>query len=179
MTLRVCLAGQFAVEAGGVSVPTAGVGPLGRLALAYLVTERNRPVRRDELAEVLWGELLPRSWETSVRVLVSKLRALLARAGLTPAEALTTQAGCYQLHLPESLTVDVEVASAGVTAAEAGAPVASTTSDSATAADRTRCGSFITILPRPRAERPYPREDARDRRSVYQPATMRKMLPRT
>jgi predicted ATPase/DNA-binding SARP family transcriptional activator len=119
MSLRVCLAGQLAVEAGGVPVPTAGVGPLGRLALAYLVTERDRPVPRDELADVLWGDGLPRSWETSVRVLVSKLRALLARAGLAPAEALTTRAGCYQLHLPADAAVDVEVAASAVAAAEA------------------------------------------------------------
>lgn len=118
MTLRCCLTGQFAVELNGAPVATAGIGPLGRVALAYLVTERHRPVPRDELAEVLWGDHLPPSWETSVRVLVSKLRALLARAGLVATDALTTQAGCYQLHLPDDAVVDVEEAAAALTTAE-------------------------------------------------------------
>ena len=118
MTLRICLAGQFAVEVAGLPVPTAGVGPLGRVGLAYLVTERHRPVPRDELAEILWGDGLPRSWETSVRVLVSKLRVLLERAGLAPAQALTTRAGCYQVHLPDDAVVDVEEAAAAVGRAE-------------------------------------------------------------
>ena len=119
MALRVCLAGQLAVESGGSAVPTTGIGPLGRLALAHLVTERDRPVPRDELAEVVWGEEPPASWETSLRVLVSKVRGLLGRAGLVPAEALTTRAGCYQLHLPGDVWVDVEVAEADVAGAEA------------------------------------------------------------
>lgn len=135
MSLRVCLTGQFRVEVGDIPVATTGVGPLGRLALAYLTTERHRPVPRDELADVLWGEQLPPSWETSVRVLISKLRALLARAGLEPSEALTTVAGCYQLHLPGAACVDLEVATASVTAA--GAALDSGDSDQARAAAAT------------------------------------------
>jgi predicted ATPase/DNA-binding SARP family transcriptional activator len=108
MGLDVRLAGGLALEAGGVPVDTGGLGRLGRVALAYLVVERSRPVTRDELAEVLWGEDLPRSWETAARVVISKVRAVLARAGLSPTEALTTQHGRYLLNLGPAVSVDVE-----------------------------------------------------------------------
>jgi predicted ATPase/DNA-binding SARP family transcriptional activator len=118
MPLRVALAGQVGIEApGGAFVDTTGLGRLGRLALAYLVCERHRPVPRDELAEVLWGENLPRTWETSLRVVVSKLRAWLAGAGLDRANALVSAFGCYQLALPAEAVVDVEQAAGELEAA--------------------------------------------------------------
>ena len=115
--LRVMLAGQVALETGRGRTPASGLGRLGRLAFAYLVSERHRPVPRDELADVLWGEDPPKSWETSLRVVVSKLRGWLATAGVDPATALTSQFGCYRLHLPEPLVVDVEEAAAALGAA--------------------------------------------------------------
>ena len=119
MALRITLAGRVEMDAAGEPVDTNRLGSLGRLALAYLVTERARPVPRDELADVLWGEDLPRTWETSVRVVVSKLRAVLADAGLEPSEALVTHAGCYQLRLPAGAIVDVEEAASSLQRASA------------------------------------------------------------
>ena len=126
MSLRITLAGRVGIEAGGTPVAGRGLGPLGRLALAYLVLERERPVPRDELADVLWGEDLPRSWETSVRVVISKVRAVLAGAGLAAGEVLTTEDGCYQVHLPPGSVVDLDEAAQGLESAlaclDAGAP---------------------------------------------------------
>ncbi|MGH9177518.1 MAG: AfsR/SARP family transcriptional regulator, partial [Acidimicrobiales bacterium] len=126
MSLRITLAGRVEIEADGMPVPSRGLGPLGRLALAYLVLERARPVPRDELAEVLWGEDPPRSWETSVRVVISKVRGVLAATGLPAGEVLTTEAGCYQLHLPAGSVVDLDEAAEGLESAlaslEAGSP---------------------------------------------------------
>ena len=106
--LRIALAGRVAVEVDGAGVDASGLGRLGRVALAYLVAERHRPVTRDELAEVLWGEDLPRSWETSLRGVAMRLRGLLGAAGLVPTEALTSAHGCWQLQLPDKTVVDVE-----------------------------------------------------------------------
>ncbi|MDQ6727372.1 MAG: tetratricopeptide repeat protein [Actinomycetota bacterium] len=117
--IRISLAGRLAVEVDGVVVDDGGLGRLGRLALAYLVSERRRPVTRDELAEVLWGEELPRSWETSLRGLAFRLRGLLAAAGLEPTEALTSAFGCWQLDLPPDAVVDVEEGARELAAAEA------------------------------------------------------------
>ncbi len=106
--LRISLAGSVAVESDGATVDTAGLGRRGRIALAYLVTERDRPVTRDQLAEVLWGDDLPRSWETSLRGMAQRLRGLLGAAGLVPGDALTSAFGVWQLHLPPGTAVDVE-----------------------------------------------------------------------
>ena len=112
MAVRIALAGRVEVEVDGAPVAGAGLGPLGRLTLALLVLERRRPVTRDELADVLWDGEPPRSWETSVRVAVSKVRAALAAAGLPAAEVVTTEDGSYQFHLPEGVVVDLEEAAA-------------------------------------------------------------------
>ena len=80
--IRISLSGRIGVEVGDEVVDGAALGPLGGPALAFLVTERRRPVSRDELAEVLWGEALPPSWEASLRAVVSRVRRRLVAAGM-------------------------------------------------------------------------------------------------
>ena len=92
-------------------------GRQGRLAAAYLVTEGRRPVARDELAEVLWPDRLPPSFEVALSAIVSKLRAGFARLGLGR-DALTAASGCYHLSLPKGSWVDVDAAVEGVHMAE-------------------------------------------------------------
>ncbi|MDQ3306153.1 MAG: AAA family ATPase, partial [Actinomycetota bacterium] len=118
MELRIHLAGPVRVEVDGVVVDDTGLGSLGRLTLAFLVSERHRPVPTDELAEALWGEELPPTWRTALRGLASKLRVFLARAGLDRAQILASGAGWYQLCLPESVVVDVEEAETSLAVAE-------------------------------------------------------------
>jgi hypothetical protein len=64
---------------------------------AYLAAQNGRPVPRDELAEVLWGDELPATWEKALRVLMTKLRALLEECGIEGSAALTSAFGCYKL----------------------------------------------------------------------------------
>jgi YVTN family beta-propeller protein len=98
-----------------VAVDTDGVviderrfpGRQGRLLFAYLVAEQGRAVPRDELAEALWANDPPATWDKALRGLVSKLRSLLAEAGVDGASALTGAFGCYRLVLPEGTWVDV------------------------------------------------------------------------
>ena len=88
--LRVFLAGRVAVEANGhVIDETRFPGRQGRLLFAYLVAEQGRPVPRDELAEALWGETPPATWEKALTVVASKVRAVLADSGLDATAALT------------------------------------------------------------------------------------------
>src|SRR5579885_992846 len=94
---RLTLAGRVGFELDGAAVASGGLGRPGRVALAYLAAERHRPVPRDELAEVVWGEELPESWEQMLRGLALKVRRALGTAGIDGAAALVTSAGTFQL----------------------------------------------------------------------------------
>jgi DNA-binding SARP family transcriptional activator/streptogramin lyase len=111
LKLKVFLAGRVAVETDGMVIDEVRfAGRQGRLLFAYLVAEQGRPVPRDELAEALWGEALPATWDKALTVIVSKLRGLLADRGIDDPDALTGAFGCYRLELPEGTWVDVVVA---------------------------------------------------------------------
>jgi alpha-glucoside transport system substrate-binding protein len=118
--LKVFLMGRVAVEAAGVLMDEERFpGRQGRLLFACLVLEQGRPVPRDELAEVLWEEAPPATWEKALTVLVSKLRVLLADLGVDDAKTLTSAFGCYRLSLPEGTWVDVIAADHALRKAEA------------------------------------------------------------
>ena len=120
LQLKVFLAGRVAVETEGVVIDEGRFpGRQGRLLFAYLVAEQGRPMPRDELAEALWGESPPATWDKALTVVVSKLRGLLTDdLGLDGATVLTAAFGCYRLELPEGSWVDVVVAANAVKEAE-------------------------------------------------------------
>ena len=116
--VRIYLAGRVAIEAGSCFLDSHTFpGSQGRLAFAFLVTERGRPVSRSELAEVIWPEELPASGESALNAIVSKLRTLVARAGIDGA-TLSGGRGCYELCLPSDVWVDVEAAADAIHDAE-------------------------------------------------------------
>jgi len=86
---------------------------------AYLAAQEGRPVHRDELAGLLWDDELPATWEKALRVLMTKLRALLEECGIDGSTALTSAFGCYKLTLPEGAWIDVEAAAEALERAEA------------------------------------------------------------
>jgi peptide/nickel transport system substrate-binding protein len=115
LRLRVFLTGRVAVETDGAVIDEAQLGGRqGRLLFAYLVAERSRPVPRDELADAIWGESPPATWEKALTVIASKLRGLVAEDGIT----LTNAFGCYRLDLPEGTWVDLFAAASGAQDAE-------------------------------------------------------------
>jgi DNA-binding SARP family transcriptional activator len=102
-------------ECDGRVVDEKGLpGRQGPLALVYLALERARPVPIDELADAVWGESLPRAWETALSAIVSKLRSSLGDLGV----GVTTVSGRYQLALPADAWVDVEAARVALDEAE-------------------------------------------------------------
>lgn len=111
--MRVWLTGTFAIEGADGAVPRDRLpGRQGRLLLAYLIIEHDRAVRRDELAELLWGDHPPATADKAIAVAISKLRALLTSCGLDGSQVLTNAFGCYQLTLPPGSWLDVEAATA-------------------------------------------------------------------
>jgi class 3 adenylate cyclase/DNA-binding SARP family transcriptional activator/tetratricopeptide (TPR) repeat protein len=109
---------RLAIEANGVRLDEQRFpGRQGRILFAYLAVQHGRPVPRDELAELLWGGDLPATWEKALRVLTTKLRALLEECGIDGSTTLRSAFGCYQLTLPADAWIDVDAA---VTALERG-----------------------------------------------------------
>lgn len=108
----ISLAGRVVLGGSGRESTAAALGCRARVALAYLVLERWRPVAADELAEAVWGVELPATWRAALRGVIARLRGALNAAGLNAAEVLTSGSGGYQLNLPPGSTVDIEVAEA-------------------------------------------------------------------
>ena len=118
--MKVFLVGRVAVESDGAVIDDARFpGRQGRLLFAYLAAEQGRPVPKDELAEAIWGEAPPPSWDKALTGVVSKVRALLASGGIDGGSALTGAFGCYRLDLPAGTWVDVIAATDAVVEAEA------------------------------------------------------------
>ena len=118
--LRVYLSGSMTIEMGGIRLnPRDFPGQQGRAAFAYLVGERHSPVSRATLAEAVWPDGPPPSWDPALSAVVSKLRSLLGTLGLDGSNVLRAVGGCYELHLPPASWVDHEVAADSVHEAEA------------------------------------------------------------
>ncbi|MEV5721146.1 BTAD domain-containing putative transcriptional regulator [Amycolatopsis mediterranei] len=127
MTLAVRLAGEVTVERGGV--PAGGRAlhsAQAQAVLALLVLERARPVGRDELAALLWGEDPPSSWKSVLRTAVARVRAAFEDAGLDGRATVQATPRGYRTALPAGAVVDVERAladaEAGLAALDAGRP---------------------------------------------------------
>jgi WD40 repeat protein/DNA-binding SARP family transcriptional activator len=106
---RIVLAGRIAVQVGDATADERVLpGRQPRLALALLVVERHRPVTSEELAENLWPEERPDTWQTGLRGVVSRVRGFLVTSGLGPREAVHAYAGTYQLLAPKNLEIDIE-----------------------------------------------------------------------
>lgn len=113
--LKVFLTGRAVAEENTRVLDEARFpGRQGRLLFAYLVAAQSRPVPRDELANAIWGESPPATWEKALSVIASKLRAVVADDGIT----LTNAFGCYRLDAPEGTWVDLFAAASDAQDAE-------------------------------------------------------------
>src|ERR1700751_89398 len=99
------------VEANGACLDEERFpGRQGRILFAYLAAQKGRPVPRDELADLLWHDELPATWEKALGVLMTKPRAVLEECGIDGSSALTSAFGCYKLSLPTGSWIDVDAA---------------------------------------------------------------------
>jgi pimeloyl-ACP methyl ester carboxylesterase/DNA-binding SARP family transcriptional activator len=117
MTVRIRLTDRLAVENGDTLLDAAAFpARQGRLAFAYLAANR-RSIPRNELAEQLWRDTLPKSWERDLSAVVSKLRATLAP--LEGTVEIASAFGCYELRVLAGTEVDIDEALAAAHEAEA------------------------------------------------------------
>ena len=124
MALRLYLTGRVTIESAGKFISQdAFPGKQGLLAFVRLAIDRGQAVSREDLAAMLWPGEPPRAWDTGLQSIMSKLRALLAEAGLEKSECLASAPGCYQLLLPIDAWVDIEAAFEAVHEAEGFLPV--------------------------------------------------------
>jgi DNA-binding SARP family transcriptional activator len=118
--VRIYLAGEVQIEAGDRLLRESDLpSRQGRLAFAHLVISREHPLPHDQLAESIWPETLPAAWATALSAIISKLRVVMAGAGLDRDKSLVSAFGCYQLRLPPDVWVDLEVARSSLHDAEA------------------------------------------------------------
>jgi DNA-binding SARP family transcriptional activator len=117
--LRIYLAAEVAVEHGERLLRDADLaGRQGRLALVYLVAERERAVTQSELAELLWPDALPASWPVALSAVVSKLRQKLGTIGLDRDRIIANAFRCYQFRPPAEVWIDLEAAADALHQAE-------------------------------------------------------------
>lgn len=110
---RIILLGRIAIERGeAIATGSSLAGRRSEIVFAYLALEHRRTVSRDELADALWPELLPDTWNAALRGVLSDVRRFLERAGLSAADTLVTEQGRLRLHLPAGAVVDVDEARA-------------------------------------------------------------------
>lgn len=109
--LRIYLTGEVAVEYGEELLREADLpGRQGRLALVFLVAERERAVPQAELAELLWPDVLPPSWPVAISAVISKLRNRLGTLGLDRDRIIANAFRCYQFRPPPGTWIDLEAA---------------------------------------------------------------------
>ncbi|MGU3292570.1 ATP-binding protein [Williamsia sp. M5A3_1d] len=109
-------------------------GPRCVEILAYLTLHRQREVTTAELADLIWFDGRPRSWTSSLRGLISKVRDSLGAAGVA-GDCVRSRGGNVRLLLPDTAVVDLESARANCRPA---VPDADGTIDHRAVADRAR-----------------------------------------
>src|SRR5260370_769320 len=78
-SMRIYVVGSLTVEAFGAVLHERSLpGGQGRVMLGMLAVEHDRPLSREQIADELSPEGLPRSWETASPAVWSNLEAALA-----------------------------------------------------------------------------------------------------
>lgn len=114
---RVYLCGRVTVEHGERVLTDAALGgPQGRLLFAFLGTRRSQPISKTQVIDAVWGVETPPSVDTAINALVSKLRAVLRKAGVPPPHGIASEVGTYQFVM--SAWIDIEHARTAIDRAE-------------------------------------------------------------
>jgi DNA-binding SARP family transcriptional activator len=109
---RIYLCGPLKAVVGGRRAEALLPGKQGRLAFAFLVLNKDRPVERGRLMGALWGDRPPADPETSLSAILSKMRKAISPLELEGRSSL-------RLDLPAGTWVDLDAATEAMHRAEA------------------------------------------------------------
>jgi len=111
-SLKVHMTGRLQLEGTKRVVESTDFpGRQGRIAFASLLVAA-QPVDRAVLADRIWGEQLPPSWERHLSAVMSKLRTLLDSLDDGASAIIRSLGGVYELELPDGTEVDLHRAEA-------------------------------------------------------------------
>ena len=115
--MRIYLTGRLMVETeSGLLDEQDFPARQGRIAFAYLVLNRRRPIPRLELSAALWGDSPPEAWEASLSALLSRLRRLFRKPAIDA--DISALSGSVHLSLPGEVWVDLDAARSALDEAE-------------------------------------------------------------
>src|SRR5688572_32021369 len=86
---------------GPLTLEGVTLSPRERAVLSALVLRAGRPVTTDELADAVWGDEPPGTWQKQLQASIGRLRTAIGR------NAIATSPGAYTLRIDPD-TVDVE-----------------------------------------------------------------------
>jgi DNA-binding SARP family transcriptional activator len=118
--LRIYLTGRVSIENEGNLVGENQLpGRQGRLAFAFLASERHRPLSREELISAIWRVEPPSEVDVAVSAILSKIRACLRKVGLRSEDTgIEVRLGTVALRFPHDTWVDLEAAANAIDEAE-------------------------------------------------------------
>lgn len=106
--MKIRLSGFVGIE-DDIPNPKYLTSPKTQAAFARLALERDHGTKREQLADVVWPENLPRSWCSALRSIVSRIRSYLNSQA--PQDfSLLFDGSKYVLQFPEKLEIDIEAA---------------------------------------------------------------------
>ncbi|QLY30781.1 BTAD domain-containing putative transcriptional regulator [Nocardia huaxiensis] len=100
MSVDVRVLGPVQLLVAGRSVPVGGPKP--RALLAALTVNRRRAVSSQALADIVWNDDPPDSYQASLQVFVSNIRRTLRTAGVDPVALLRTESSGYRLEIDDA-----------------------------------------------------------------------------
>jgi DNA-binding SARP family transcriptional activator len=106
--VQITLAGDVTIDPGDGAERRVLAGP-PRVVLAALALAQATGVPRDQLAEIVWPDGLPKTWASALRTHVSRVRTLASSAVGGAGETVVSGEAGYQLVLPEGVTIVVDI----------------------------------------------------------------------
>jgi SARP family transcriptional regulator, regulator of embCAB operon len=107
--VRIYLTGRLMVETeSGLLDEEDLPARQGRIAFAYLVLNRRRPIPRLELSAALWGDSPPEAWEASLSALLSRLRRLFRKLAIDA--DISALSRSVHVSLPAGHWIDLDAA---------------------------------------------------------------------